>query len=330
MSHGIYETALTLPIPQSALQTAQRFAQHQPTAAKAEQVRLNTLAVLVMRNYFELMDIPTDLGNSDSWDPVMQVCMNVADLELPDIGRLECRPVLPNCDRWLVPAETWEDRVGYVAVQIDEAAQEAQILGFVPKVEDTTVNDDEEAILSDLRSPEALLDHLYDLRSPEPVTDPSPSPIENLVTNLSQWFTAAVADLEQTLSDGWQAVEQVIAPPELSPAYAFRFRRPGENIRRARRLNLGAIAVALVVDLRTGESESELDIRLQLMPTQPEARLPQGLTMAVHEPSGEVVIDAEATGAEDFLELQISGVPGEAFTVIVQFDTLQVSQDFEI
>lgn len=327
MSHGIYETALTLPIPQSALQTAQRFAQHQPTAAKAEQVRLNTLAVLVMRNYFELMDIPTDLGSSDSWDPVMQVCMNVADLELPDVGRLECRPVLPNCDRWLVPAETWEDRVGYVAVQIDEAAQEAQILGFVPTVDDTTINDDEEAVLSDLRSPETLLDHLYDRRT---VTDPTPPVFDTLVTNLSQWFQTAVAEVEQTLSDGWQAVEQVIAPPELSPAYAFRFRRPGDNIRRAKRLDLGAIAVALVVDLRTGESESELDIRLQLMPTQPAAQLPQGLTIAVQEPNGEVVIAAEATGAEDFLELQISGVPGEVFTVMVQFDTLHVSQDFEI
>ena len=323
MSHGLYDTALTLPIPQSALQTAQRFAQHQPTAAKAEQVRLNTLAVLVMRNYFELMDIPTDLSSSDSWDPVMQVCMNVADLELPNVGRLECRPVLPNCDRWLVPAETWEDRVGYVAVQIDEAAQEAQILGFVPTVDATTINDDEEAVLSDLQSPEALLNHLYDCRTVTP-------PVSTLVTNLSQWFAAAVAEVEQTLSDGWQAVEQIIAPPELSPAYAFRFRRPGETIRRAKRLDLGAIAVALVVDLRTGDTESELDIRLQLMPTQPAAQLPPGLTIAVQEPNGEVVIAAEATGAEDFLELQISGVPGEAFTVMVQFETLQVSQNFEI
>ena len=330
MSHGIYETALTLPIPQSALQTAQRFAQHQPTAAKAEQVRLNTLAVLVMRNYFELMDIPTDLGSSDSWDPVMQVCMNVADLELPDVGRLECRPVLPNCDRWLVPAETWEDRVGYVAIQIDESAQEAQILGFVSKVEDTTVNDDEEAVLSDLRSPEALLDHLDALRHTDVVTTSVGQAIGTFVTNLSQWFQTAVEEVEQTLSDGWQAVEQIMTAPELSPAYAFRFRRPGENIRRAKRLTLGEIVVALVVDLRSGEDESELDIRLQLMPTQPETRLPQGLTMAVQEPSGEVVIAAEATGAEDFLELQISGVPGEAFTVMVQFETLQVSQDFEI
>jgi hypothetical protein len=92
-TYELEDFALTLPITQAARTTAQQFASNQPTPEKAEQVRLNTLCVWVVNDYLEIMGIPTSLTSSDSWNPVIRLCANIADLELPGVGRLECRPV---------------------------------------------------------------------------------------------------------------------------------------------------------------------------------------------------------------------------------------------
>ena len=328
MTHRTYEFALTLPLTQGARRTALEFASQQPTPAKAEQVRLNTLAVLVMQDYFQLMEIPTDLQAGDGWDPVMRVCMDVADLELPGVGRLECRPVKPDCDRCLVPAETWEDRVGYVVVQVDEASSEAQILGFVPMV------NDEELALNQLRSPEDLLDHLYELRQ-SLVTIPTGSSrvnptrevVAQTVTHLSSWLQNAVREGQDAIAAGWQTVEQVLNPVALSPAYAFR--RGGSSVRYAKRIHLGNDVVAFVVDVRS-ETDFEHAIRLQLHPVDGGTQLPRGLQLAVLDQTGEVLIDAQATGNEDFLELQIDGATGEEFQVQIQLNSFENTQSFVI
>ncbi len=64
MSNSTYQLddfALKLPISQIARITAQQFANQQPNPEKAEQVRLNTLAVWVVNDYLQMMDIATDL-----------------------------------------------------------------------------------------------------------------------------------------------------------------------------------------------------------------------------------------------------------------------------
>lgn len=326
MTHGIYEFALTLPITQGARQTAQAFANQQPTPTKAEQVRLNTLAVLVTQNYLQLMDIPTDVLAGDSWDPVMRVCLDVADLELPGVGRLECRPVLPNVDRCAVPAETWEERVGYVVVQVDESSQEAQILGFVPTASE------EDLPLSDLRSPEDLLDHLDDLRqavatTPAAVLAATTATAQRSLTRLGDWLQGVWQDGQQAIEAGWQTVEQVLGGGELSPAYAFR--RAGTATRRAKRVRLGRAVVALLVDVRA-EAEAETEIRLQIHPLDPQTHIPVGLQLAVLDTTDEVLVDAIATGTEDFLELQIEGVSGEEFRVQVRLNAYQETELFVI
>lgn len=332
MTHGIYEFALTLPITQSDRRTAQEFAHHQPTAAKADQIRLNTLAVLVMQNYLQLMEIATNVTAGDSWNAVMRVCLDVADLELPEVGRLECRPILPDRDRCAVPAETWEDRVGYVVVQIDEAAAEAQILGFVPTVTE------EEVLLSELRSPEDLLDHLGELRRVPAMTPPtsvvaaSSTTAERTLTNLGNWLQSTLQSGQQAIEAGWQTVEQALNPPELGFAPAFRRGREvrgEERGRRAKRIFLGENVVALVVDVRSN-TDSQREIRLQLHPVDAQTRLPVGLQIAVLDLHHEVVIAAETTGNEDFLELQIDGASGEEFSVQLRFNAFQDTQAFVI
>jgi hypothetical protein len=122
--------ALPLPITRMARRTAEEFANRQPTPQKAEQVRLNTLAVCVVNDYLQMMGIPTDLSVGDSWNPVVLLGADVADLEVTGVGRLECRPVRMHQQTCHIPPEVLSDRIGYVVVQIDESSLEATVLGF--------------------------------------------------------------------------------------------------------------------------------------------------------------------------------------------------------
>ena len=303
MTQSTYQFALPLPITQATRQMAQEFANQHADANKANQVRLNTLAVLVMHDYLQLMDIPTNLTASDSWNPVLRLCADVADLQVAGVGRLECRPVLPNQTLCPVPPETWSDRIGYVVVELDEAAESAQLLGFVPKA--TT----EELPLSQLRSPEDLLDHLAELRHPQP----------SLVANLSQWIQGAI-------DEGWQTLEELLNPAQLSPAIAFRGRLGTQTP--SKRIDLNGVSAVLAVDARPLADEST-DICLQLHPPI-DGFLPIGTRFSVLNEVGEVELETTATGTEDFLEWQVGCTSGDRFSVQVSLNEVHITQDFVI
>ncbi|MEX0270157.1 DUF1822 family protein [Leptolyngbyaceae cyanobacterium UHCC 1019] len=303
MTQSIYEFALPLPITQATRQTAQEFANQQPNPQKAEQVRLNTLAVLVVEDYLQLMEIPTRLTASDSWNRVLRLGADVADLQVTGLGQLECRPVLPNQTLCSVPPETWSDRIGYVVVELDEASSSAQLLGFVPKAAT------EELPLNQLRSPEELLDHLAELRHPQP----------SFVANLSQWMQGAI-------DESWQTLEALLNPAQLSPAIAFRGRLGAQAP--AKRIDLNGVAAVLAVDARPIADEST-DICLQLHPPI-DGFLPVGTRFSVLNEVGEVELETTATGTEDFLEWQVGCISGDRFSVQITLNEVYITQDFVI
>ncbi|GAB1544753.1 hypothetical protein NUACC21_74290 [Scytonema sp. NUACC21] len=109
---------------------AEKWSKQQATPEKGQQVLLNIMAVSFVNFYLECMGFETELEASDSWNPVQQTLMDVADLCIKDLGKLECRPVLENFQTVYIPPEVTSDRIGYVAVQISETLQEAKLLGF--------------------------------------------------------------------------------------------------------------------------------------------------------------------------------------------------------
>ena len=97
--------AISLPITAQIRYIANQFAARQQTKEKAEQILLNTIAVSIVNNYLDMLGIHTDLAHSDSRNPVMQLCVNVADLEIVGIGKLECRPIIGNANSCHVPSQ---------------------------------------------------------------------------------------------------------------------------------------------------------------------------------------------------------------------------------
>lgn len=119
-----------IEITPAGLQMAEEFAWEQDSASRRQQVFANALAVLAVADYLrQTLNIETYLPSSDFYDPLLRSLGNVADLVIPDVGSIECQPVLPGVDH-IVLSETTGDRLAYVAVQLSEELYELQILGF--------------------------------------------------------------------------------------------------------------------------------------------------------------------------------------------------------
>src|SRR4028118_1404350 len=131
MSNMTVIFTFTGPISPDARRRAEQLCRQQATPEKGEQVRLNTLSVSFVNSYLQCMGFETDLSASDSWNPVQQTLMDVADLSLKSLGFLECRPVLGDSQFVYVPPEVQSNRIGYVVVQISISFREATLLGVV-------------------------------------------------------------------------------------------------------------------------------------------------------------------------------------------------------
>jgi hypothetical protein len=319
------DLALPLPITQTVRKTAKQFAEQQPTPEKAAQVYLNTLAVCVVNDYLQLMGINTNLAVSDSWNPVVRLCADVADLEVPEVGRLECRPIQGNPQSCQIPPEVWQDRVGYVVVQINESFREATLLGFAPGVAiaDLPINQ--------LQPLENLLEHLSQIRCSSKVSD-CITANETLV-NLGQWF-------QNLFQVGWQTAEALLNSTETRPAFNFRsvdsssVASPDQSEARVRRAKLIDLRmqgvgyfVALIIELSAG-IEQNTDVCLQVHPTGSQTYLPPNLQLIILDESGAVFRQAQARRADNYIQLQFNGKSGERFSIRVILGDISLTENF--
>ena len=324
------EIALPLPITETARKTAQTFAAAQATPEKAEQVKLNTIAVLVVNNYLNMLGVTTDLTQSDSWNPVLQMCANVADLEVKGVGKLECRPLKEITSIYSIPEAPPDLRIGYVIVAIDDSLRQAHILGFIQ----TLTN--QQIALNRLQAPEDLIDRILELNARESPL-PTTSPLTETVHNLSQW-------LDDIFTTGWETVESIFGTTQLAPAFSFRgvntLAKPESDLtenravlRRGKLIDLGKQIdreqVVLLVELQA-ESDNKTGICLQLHPIGEQRYLPANMKLIVLDESGAVFMEAQARRTDNYLQLQFSGVKGENFTVKVALNDALIIEKFVI
>lgn len=311
--------ALPLPISETARSTARSFARQQPTREKQQKVLLNTLSVLTVEYYLNLMGVSTNVKIGDSWNPVTRLSTDVADLNLPGVGTIECRSASINEDFCYIPPETWGTRVAYVVVIIDESLLEAKIMGFVKSCSTEVLHNCELLPLEDLTA------HLEQQKL-----------AQRTLVSLSRWVSGVV-------EHGWQTVESLLENPELRPAYVFRSVEAvsGDTVlkekeapvtRRGKLFDLGIqIAnqpVILMVEI-TQSTELKSSIRLQLHPTGA-IYLQPGVVLSVLDESLNLFLEAQSRSADNYIQLQFSGEVGERFSVRVGHDGASITEHFVI
>ncbi len=307
---------LIWPITHQGKMIAQQFAHGHPDIA--ERVRRNTLAVWVMHEFLDALGISTDLATSDSWNPAMQLIEDVADLMLPGVGRLECRPVPAAAEDCSVPLEVLTERIGYVSVALDEVAGEASLLGFVAEVSPM----ERQLRLDQLRSMDDFPVYLHQLR--QAAAEPGQ------LTRLSRW-------LGGYFESGWQSVDDLLAQSLLTPA--FRQGVQSEplqapiSIQRAKSLDLGlklgTVQIALVLEVEP-EDESVVNIGLRIYPLGGPLYLPEGLTVTILDGENTACLTAQARSVDNYLQLYFRGHPGELFFAQVALGDERIVENFII
>ncbi|NJO60810.1 MAG: DUF1822 family protein [Richelia sp. RM2_1_2] len=307
------EQFIQIPIGIEAHRFADKFAAEQINIEKSKQVYLNTLAVYAVHRYLKWLGIKTDLNKSDCWNPILRHRWNIADLVIPNIGKLECRPVLAGETTISVPPEATEERIGCLVVQFSEDLSQVQLLGFTKTTAAGVIE------ISRLRS----LDEFIHVISPQPV-------------NLGNWFAAIFDEV-------WQPIDTLFNPQELAfnpRGLAFKGLKKdngeekissSEIIERFKEINLGLLAnsqqLNLVVSIRK-EKNQELGCLFQIFPMNMEEYLPVGLKLKVILESGEREDIVEAEETKKKLRIRLAELPGKLITVQVHMDNEYVTEKF--
>lgn len=446
---------LTISLNSEAHEVARKFATQQDTVEKGKQVYLNTLAVYAVHSFLEWMNIESDISQGDSWHPAVRCFQDVADLFIPSLGKLECRPILEGATFISLPPEVTENRIGYVAVQFEEQLKDAQLLGFCPALDPQDIPNQLE--IAELQPIEGLIDYLFRLelvndffqsedevvaKVKERLNAESFSEISaqleriyrtydkdewrfaggdflaNYMTNekgVSWKGTPSIIDREEfnesqqselqdlaeelleKLAEIWgdeESDEQVVIEPpasasnsvkvpsetpnilfynivsaegfvnlsewlqspeslfidEFETLESFLSKQQGNQIfryasaprsrsaetekvaiaaTRARKVQLTAHLLDLLVSCQR-ENEGIRDILLRLYPTGDNTYLPSGVQLIVLDESGDIFLEAQARSADNWIQLEFRGEPGERFSVKVGFDDDSITRDFVI
>ncbi|NJR19249.1 MAG: DUF1822 family protein [Calothrix sp. CSU_2_0] len=300
----------TVPLSFEAHSLAQKCRQGVSNQAKAEQVYLNTLAVYAVDNYLRCMGFETDWEQSDSRDNVAMRIMDVADLTVKKIGKLECRPVLADAEVLQIPPEVWEDRVGYVAVQLDSTLKSANILGFTRDVV-------AEFPLNKLQSLSDFLLYLSELEVVESRQEEKLS----MIVKIGQW-------LEGLVDSGWENIDQLLQPQQLGLAF-----KQEMSVTRGQAIDLGMqidkLSLALVVKITSEPHSEEVDILIQVHPMG-EITLPEGVKLIISDESGETILRATSRDEDNWIQREFSAEFREKFKITIAFGDSMLTKDFEV
>ncbi|MDJ0708689.1 MAG: DUF1822 family protein [Leptolyngbyaceae cyanobacterium MO_188.B28] len=309
------------PLTAAFHQTAQGFYRRHTDPKKRKQIYLNTLSVQAAQFFLTCLGIETNLENSESWNPILQVLADSSDLWVDDLGRLECRPVLPEQAAWEIPSEVRADRIGYLFIQVDAELTEATLLGFLPKVDTKTVTLEQLQPLDDFPS------YLEELRDRERAQSPAR-------IRLQQW-------LDQVIDASWTALDTLIAERR-EQNLAFSFRGPLARIdliepdsagaKQGKFLTLGKEEkeqILFIVGIAPVSDGAEFNITVELYPAGNESYLPPALHLMVMDEANIPVLQAEGRQSEG-LEFQFRGEAGECFSVQISLNQQTLTEQFEI
>lgn len=304
----IFQTNISL----TAHVQAETFRCYQSQGAKAKQVYLNTLAVFVANSYLNTIGWSANLAQSDSWNPTSQTMMDVADLEVPGYGKLECRHTFAGAKTVAVPPEVWSGRIGYLIVTFDRSLKKASIQGFARQINRL------ELPIEQLESLEGFPGYLSQQRRAEPP----------LTAVLSSW-------VQGSLSYGWQKLEELFPPTAIM---SFRSKQELAQLptssafeSRVKLIELGASpeqTIALILKIEPlGDREFEVSIKVSNY--QYDRYLPEGLEVVIVDRQSHPVMIAQANQTET-IEFCFSGELQENFTVEISLQEQLVVENFII
>lgn len=309
-------TSFTIPLSIEAHERANQSRQGISNTEDAKKIYLNTLAVYAVNYYLNCMGFKTNLSNIDNSNPWMLSLIDLADLDVNNIGTIECRPVLPDVEYLEIPTEVRADRVAYVAVQFNQSLREAKILGF-------TTQQLARVHLSKLQSVDNLLDYLTAKEAKKEIKKVGAR------VNIREW-------MQEIFTEGWQSVEEVFSQRDLSLRFARNF-----SIMRCKKIDIGfdlngtsiALVIKLVNPLEKDKLQipEEIKIVIQAHPSPGTGNyLPPGLKLVVIDEKGVEVDSIISRQNSNLVEIPLTAELDEIFQVEMILGESKVVQEFAV
>ncbi len=294
----------TVNLTQKAHQLAEIFCNNHSNLQKSEQVYLNTLAIYSVNHYLQCLGFTTDWKASNSYDVIMQSFLDIADLEVIDRGKLECRVVLPDAEFVNIPQEVWNARIGYIIVQLDESLETATLLGFIPRVAK------EQLPLNQLRKLEEFPQYLQQITPP---------------IDLNEWF-------EDVLQQGWKTLESLFnteSVGNLNLSFKDASHLQIEEVAQAvKRIEFGEVSVLMLAALKS-EEDKQINVRLRIYPDSEEKYLPENLKLAILSDSGETLKEVTSRSIDNFIQLPSFRCSSqESFKIKLSFNNICFTESF--
>lgn len=307
--NGTQQDYLQVPLGKDAHRKAEEFAAEQDSVDKGKQVYLNTLAVYAVNNYLKWLSIETALHQSDSWNWDIRTFFDIADLMLPSIGRIECRPVLPGEAAVILPQEVTKERIGYVGVRFNAQLDFVEILGFFPAR--PIIGNLETIEINRFESIDILIDIINRRK---------------MKVNLCQW-------LEGIFNQDWESPELVLAgnfrgSNSRSAATITRQDKDYQtnSISRAKIVDVGK-QIILLMEL-TPTNSAVFDIRLRVYPAENTLHLPPDLQLTIFDESGNACMNTQADIADDWMQLEFGCQHEEKFSVELKLGETSLTEEF--
>jgi len=231
---------ITVSLGHEAHNLAKDFASQQANPSVGKKVYLNTLAVWAVHTYLKWMQVETDLSQSNSGNIALSTLGNARDLVIPDLGKIECYPLLPDENQISVTFDLFDESLALVAVQFSQDLTQVNLLGFLP-VLDLEPNQ-EEISTEDLQPLDDLFDYIWRLRTG----------LETLPAELRKKQDSVAARLLERLEE--EGLTKVVAQLEKlirsTPDYEWRYE--GSSILQGKQEEL-------LLSTREGEDEDDED-----------------------------------------------------------------------
>jgi Protein of unknown function (DUF1822) len=288
----------TVALSHDAHEIAHKTIQKIASPIKAKQVYANTLAVYAVDFYLQCMGFNPDWLGSESRNPLLIQLTNVADLNIQDVGKIECIPISSNLGACEIPPESADRRIGYLPVQINDAQTEATLLGFSTQKSGTIELDR----LDDL---EYAIEYLTNLEQPA-------------IVKLREWFNGIV-------DTSWETLDRVLNPTQRRLFYRGAVNR-GQKIELS--TPNGMTSSILAIDIKSNEASHEVDILVQVYPVE-KNELPDGIKLTIGDDT-ETMMTAISKSGDNWIQLNFTAVFDEEFTVRVGLGEAEVARRFAI
>lgn len=286
-----------VPLTRLAHQEAQAYYHPQKNSQKAKEIYLNYLAIYAVDYYLNCFGIMTKKEDKSLLAAINKTLLNVAELEIIGQGKIECRPVLPQQKNCYIPTETWQNRIGYVAVKFNQALTEAKLMGFIE-----TVNQ-ENVPLSNFQTMDTLWKKIS----------------VSKMTILSQWLT-------ERIEQGWQDLQDLLNPKLLTPIV-----RSSSFIQQGKMIYLSSLSQPLILGVVIQKQEnSEFGIVIEVFSSSSEESLPTGLEMQILDENQTPIMQALSKDNNPYLRFFIKGKQGDSFTAKLSFKSIIFAQNFII